>query len=131
MTLLLLPTSIGDAVDKLTILEIKLERIEDQVKRGNVARELGLVSKELAAAERELCFTDLRGRLKDVNSQLWDVEDSIRDHERRRDFGDDFIRLARSVYRLNDQRAQLKREINLLFGSTLLEEKAYADYDRS
>lgn len=130
MTVLLLPTSIGDAVDKLTILEIKSERIAEPSKRENVRKELGLVSGQLAQFEADLERNGLLARLKAVNLQLWEVEDAIREHERRRDFGEDFVRLARSVYRLNDQRAQLKREINLIYGSAIVEEKAYVDYDR-
>jgi hypothetical protein len=126
---MLLPTSIGDAVDKLTILEIKSERITDKTKRENVQKELALVSGELASLEGELNCKGLRASLKAVNAQLWDVEDTIREHERRQDFGEEFVRLARSVYRLNDQRAQLKREINLVCGSAIVEEKEYVDYD--
>lgn len=129
MTVMLLPTSIGDAVDKLTILEIKSERITDKTKRENVQKELALVSGELASLEGELNCKGLRASLKAVNAQLWDVEDTIREHERRQDFGEEFVRLARSVYRLNDQRAQLKREINLVCGSAIVEEKEYVDYD--
>jgi hypothetical protein len=126
---MLLPTSIGDAVDKLTILEIKSERITDKTKRENVQKELALVSGELASLEGELNCKGLRASLKAVNAQLWDVEDTIREHERRQDFGEEFVRLARSVYRLNDQRAQLKREINLVCGSAIVEEKEYVDYN--
>lgn len=129
MTVMLLPTSIGDAVDKLTILEIKSERITDKTKRENVQKELALVSGELASLEGELNCKGLRASLKAVNAQLWDVEDTIREHERRQDFGEEFVRLARSVYRLNDQRAQLKREINLVCGSAIVEEKEYVDYN--
>lgn len=128
MTVVLLPTSIGDAVDKLTILEIKSERITDRTKLENVRKELALVSGELAGLDAEKT-RKLRAGLKAVNFQLWDVEDVIREHERRQDFGEEFVRLARSVYRLNDRRAQLKREINLACGSAIVEEKQYVDYD--
>jgi hypothetical protein len=128
--MLLLPTSIGDAVDKLTILEIKFERIRDEAKRENVKRELTFVATALAEIALELDCGDLRARLKGVNAELWDVEDAIREHERRGDFASGFVHLARSVYRLNDRRAQLKREINLLYGSAIVEEKAYVDYDQ-
>ncbi|HUJ46596.1 MAG TPA: DUF6165 family protein [Rhizomicrobium sp.] len=125
----LLPTSIGDAIDRMTILEIKGEKISDPAKRQNVLVELELVRKALAASvERNAQMDDLARQLKAVNAELWDVEDAIRECERHRDFGGEFVRLARSVYRTNDRRAQLKRDINLLAGSAIVEEKAYSDY---
>jgi len=125
----LLPTSIGDAIDKMTILEIKSEKINDPVKRQNVLNELDLVRKTLAASvERDARMDDLVRQLKAVNAELWDIEDAIRECERHHDFGGEFIRLARSVYRTNDRRAQLKRDINQLAGSAIVEEKAYSDY---
>jgi len=125
----LLPTSIGDAIDKMTILEIKSEKINDPVKRQNVLNELDLVRKTLAApVERDARMDDLVRQLKAVNVELWDIEDAIRECERHHDFGGEFIRLARSVYRTNDRRAQLKRDINQLAGSAIVEEKAYSDY---
>lgn len=125
----LLPTSIGDAIDKMTILEIKSEKISDPAKRQNVLNELDLVRKALAKpVERSARMDDLVRQLKAVNAELWDIEDAIRACERHRDFGGEFIRLARSVYRTNDRRAQLKRDINQLAGSAIVEEKAYSDY---
>lgn len=126
---ILLPTSVGDAIDKMTILEIKSEKIGDPAKRQNVLNELDLVRNTLAASiEPHPRIDDLARQLKAVNGELWDVEDAIRECERRRDFGAEFIRLARSVYRTNDRRAQLKRDINVLAGSAIVEEKAYSDY---
>ena len=125
----LLPTSVGDAIDRMTILEIKFEKISDPAKRQNVVNELDLVHKALAASvERSTRMNDLTRQLKAVNAELWDIEDAIRECERHRDFGAEFVRLARSVYFTNDRRAQLKRDINQLAGSAIVEEKAYSDY---
>lgn len=106
------PVSVGELLDKLTILAIKLQRIDDAAKRVNIAR------------EQEELETELRR----VNEQLWEIEDSIREHERQQRFDAAFIALARAVYRTNDQRADLKRRINALVGSELVEEKSYAAY---
>lgn len=120
----------GELLDKLTILEIKSERIADPAKLANVRTELATL-----AASRKLAIPDspelaeLCGRLKAVNQTLWDVEDEIRLCERDRDFGERFVDLARSVYRHNDRRAAIKRQINELLGSRLIEEKDYAQYE--
>ncbi len=123
------PVSAGELVDKITILRVKAERIGDAAKAANVRRELALLE---AAARDHLADTpDLR-RLTDeltrINARLWDIEEGKRDCERRQEFGPDFIALARSVYVENDQRARVKREINLLTGSALVEEKSYRPY---
>ena len=124
-----LPVAFGDAADKVTILEIKLERIADPQKHENISRELALVSAALfGAIERTPEFDVLFARLKDVNERLWDIEDAIRECEARRHFGAEFVRLARGVYRHNDERARLKREINAVMGSAIVEEKSYAPY---
>lgn len=121
---------LGDVVDKVTILCIKLERIEGESKRANVARELDVLRAAWdAAGHVPMESLDDYAGLVDVNGRLWDVEDELRDHERRRTFDDEFVRLARSVYRLNDQRARHKRSINDALGSELVEEKSYASYD--
>lgn len=122
--------SAGELLDKITILEIKAERIADADKLANVDRELGILRETWAASP--LSRTDLAGHVADlraVNEALWDIEDGIRELEAARDFGDAFVRLARSVYRRNDERAAIKRRINLQVGSDLVEEKSYADYD--
>ncbi|MBC8873218.1 MAG: hypothetical protein H8E44_27605 [Planctomycetes bacterium] len=119
----------GELIDKITILEIKTERIADPDKLNNVRVELEVLEKardEAVEASPEL--GDLAARLRKVNEALWDIEDDIRDCERRQDFGPRFIELARSVYRSNDQRAAVKREVNELLGSKLIEEKSYTDY---
>jgi hypothetical protein len=123
------PISVGELIDKLTILEIKLAEIGDREKHGNVKREyetLVAAAPEGLLATREVAA--LRDKLKAVNAELWLVEDEIRVKERARDFGDAFIALARAVYVTNDKRAALKREINKLSQSELVEEKSYAAY---
>ena len=123
------PVSPGELIDKLTILEIKLERMSDPAKKANVAKEFDVLSEELAKSVRQSAeLTQLHSALKQVNETLWVVEDDIRDCERAQDFGPKFIELARSVYRINDRRAELKKEINLLLNSDLIEEKSYAAY---
>ena len=120
----------GELIDKISILEIKDERIADDAKRQNVRRELETLRQsreESVPPSTEL--TELAESLKSVNESLWDIENRIRDCERNGDFGSRFIALARSVYRTNDIRAELKRSINALLGSAFVEEKSYADYD--
>jgi Tfp pilus assembly protein PilF len=121
--------SAGELIDKITILEIKRERIADPAKLANVRRELAILT---AVREREVAdsaeLTRLTAELKQVNEDLWRIEDDIRDCERRQDFGPSFIELARSVYRHNDRRAALKRCINDLLGSRLTEEKSYQSW---
>lgn len=119
----------GELIDKITILRIKAERIADEAKLKNVRTELELLNETLAKAvpaSDELSRLD--AELQKVNEELWVIEDDIRDCERNKDFGEDFIRLARAVYVTNDRRAALKKEINLLLGSTIVEEKSYAEY---
>ena len=119
----------GELIDKITILEIKVARFTDPVKRENVATELALLRK---ARNRALPPTQqldqLTAELRAVNERLWRIEDAIRDCERARDFGPGFIELARSVYRTNDRRAALKRRINEHLGSAIIEEKSYSPY---
>lgn len=119
----------GELIDKITILRIKSERISDSAKLENVRRELDVLSRTRDEAVPESAeMTRLEQALKTVNEALWEIEDDIRDCERDKDFGDEFIRLARAVYITNDKRAALKKEINLLLGSSIVEEKSYADY---
>lgn len=119
----------GELIDKITILEIKAERIADPAKLENVRYELGLLRAARAARLADSrALGRLEGELKSVNETLWQVEDDIRACEAAGDFGPRFIALARSVYRTNDRRAALKREIGALFGSKLVEEKSYQDY---
>ena len=119
------PVSWGELVDKLTILDIKKARLTDPSAISNVSREHDYLSAVYSAIVDDSIVTALRARLLDINSQLWDVEDHIRDCEKAANFGPRFIELARSVYKLNDQRAAVKREINLHLKSGLIEEKSY------
>jgi hypothetical protein len=122
-------TSPGEFLDKLTILEIKAERISDPAKLANVQRELDQLRASWAASP--LAGHDvaqLVARLKAVNVTLWEIEDRIREHEAEQRFDEGFVELARAVYRTNDRRAALKRELNLALGSDLLEEKSYSEY---
>jgi tetratricopeptide (TPR) repeat protein len=123
---LLMPGSVGDLIDRLTILEIKAERIVDPAKRANVSRELELL-RGLRDARGYVggALDALTRALKETNLALWDIEDDIRNCEKRQNFGADFIALARSVYQRNDHRAALKKDINLACGSMLVEEKSY------
>lgn len=120
------PISWGELVDKITILEIKAERIDDPKKLANVTRELWLLNRKLSPVAQQVLRLKLR--LKDVNTKLWDIEDQIRDCEREQDFGPRFVELARAVYVTNDQRADVKREINFALSSELVEEKSYRPY---
>ena len=116
----------GEALDRLTILEIKLARIADPQKLKNVKREHGALLEALLKTVGELAeLAPLRAELTAVNAQLWEVEEKLRDHERRSDFGVEFVQLARAVYRCNDRRALIKRRINALLGSPLIEEKSF------
>ena len=124
------PTSAGELIDKITILEIKAERITDPARLGHVHNELGALKSTRAAAwaQPAPALATLTEALKRVNQALWDIEDEIRACERAQDFGARFIELARAVYRTNDRRAALKNEINQLLSSALVEVKSYAEY---
>jgi uncharacterized protein DUF6165 len=116
-------------IDKITILEIKSERVADPAKLRNIRAELRLlVGVRDTHVVPGAAMNGLSAQLKQVNEQLWEIEDEIRECERRRDFGARFIELARSVYQSNDRRSRLKREINEAFGSPIVEEKSYAPY---
>jgi Family of unknown function (DUF6165) len=123
---LLVPISVAELLDKISILEIKAEAISDPAKRANVKRELAaleVVRRREVAAMPELAA--LYGELKSANLALWRIEDEIRQRERGGQFDEGFIELARSVYRTNDRRAVVKRRINELTGSEIVEEKSY------
>lgn len=125
----LVPVSLGELVDKITILEIKTERMHDQAKIANVRIELDLLRAELnRVPEGAAHYDDLRAQLKTINEKLWVIEDDIRDCERAKDFGETFIALARAVYVTNDERAAVKRAINTRAGSLIVEEKSYQPY---
>ena len=127
---ILVPISVGELMDKITILEIKSERIKNPGQLENILRELkALRAVRLRDVERTL-LGKLSAELKRVNAKLWDVEDAIRDCEARSDFGESFIELARMVYRLNDERSRVKKAINLASGSRIIEEKSYRSFQR-
>jgi hypothetical protein len=118
--------SIGEIVDKLSILQIKLENITDEAKLVNIKKEFNYLY--------DIVFKDLKIQLDDyqrllnINKQLWDIEDDIRDEERAKRFEDKFIELARAVYVTNDERSRIKKDINVKYGSDFVEEKSYQDY---
>lgn len=121
--------SVGELLDKITILEIKSERMNDPAKLANVHAELtSLRATWEASSLGGQDIGDLLRRLKAVNETLWDIEDGLRQLEAAQDFGTDFVSLARSVYYTNDERADLKRQLNVLLGSRLVEEKSYVEY---
>jgi transcriptional regulator of nitric oxide reductase len=123
------PVSPGEVLDKITILEIKSERITDPEKVANVRAELALLQETWASNIRDSkIIRDLHAKLKEINEALWEIEDDIRDKERAREFDDRFIELARAVYVTNDRRSQVKKELNLHLGSEIIEEKSYQDY---
>jgi hypothetical protein len=119
----------GELIDKITILELKLERIGDPAKLANVRHEYDVLM-EVYAHEivESVALRELTERLKSINAALWEIEDLIREHERAKNFDADFVTLARSVYRTNDERSAVKRAINELLASKIIEEKSYAAY---
>jgi len=123
------PVSPGEVLDKITILEIKAERISDPEKVANVRVELALLQETWAETIRDTdVIQDLHVKLKEINEALWEIEDDIRDKERAKEFDERFIELARAVYVTNDRRSQVKKELNLHLGSEIVEEKSYQDY---
>ena len=129
MSQLSVPVSHGELIDKITILEIKHERIADAAKRANVRVELDLLNATWRRdADASVDIGAERNGLRAVNEALWDIEDRIRVKEKAKEFDAEFIEVARSVYIRNDERAALKRVINEKMGSTLVEEKSYEDY---
>ena len=124
------PVSPGELIDKITILEIKQERIKDVDKIKNVNLELELLESlwDGSVYQSSALVVKKRAELKFINEELWVIEDDLRLKESKAEFDRDFIELARSVYLTNDRRASVKREINLEVGSKLIEEKSYQDY---
>ena len=123
------PTSPGELLDKITILEIKMEQVSDDNKLKNIKYELTQLTQiwnEHFSDNEDLSL--LKKELRDTNNNMWDIEDKIRIKESKKEFDNDFIELARSVYYQNDKRADTKKKINQLLGSLLMEEKSYADY---
>lgn len=132
MSEILVPVSFGELLDKIAILQIKSERMSDPAKLANVRNELSALEKTwMVHPAADTDVIRLRAELKEVNERLWDIEDDIRVKEKAQAFDDAFIQLARSVYFENDERARIKREINLALGSAYVEEKSYQDYRQS
>ena len=119
------PISVGELLDKLTILTIKLEKIVEPEKLKNVLHEHKVLKEISDNLEPTLGLSVLYNSLLQVNNQLWDIEDSKRRHEKEQLFNEEFIKLARQVYIKNDLRAKIKKEINILMGSDIVEEKSY------
>ena len=123
---ILIPISLGELIDKITILQIKTEHLQGTALE-NVKTELDSLNYKLN--NLPICIdTKLIKRLKEVNQNLWKIEDEIRDLERQKCFDETFIFLARSIYKKNDNRAAIKKEINISYGSALVEEKSYKNY---
>lgn len=120
--------SIGEIVDKYTILTIKAAKIQDPVKLENVNKELTYLIDVLKKEDPLMTDYALTKALLEINKELWKVEDELRDLERAKDFGKEFVILARNVYKLNDKRADIKKQINMKFGSDFVEEKSYQPY---
>ena len=126
---ILVPISPGELLDKITILRIKQVRILDAAKLANVKLELALLEqtwRDCGGAARDVALDERA--LQNLNERLWDIEDRIRDKEAKQSFDRDFIELARAVYLANDERAAIKKRINLQLGSRLIEEKSYKQY---
>ena len=124
----LVPISWGELLDKITILEIKVERLKGKLAIANVTTELNLLSEIANSLEHSPETSTLVARLKVLNETLWQIENDIRELERSRKFDSAFVELARSIYRLNDERAAVKRALNVAFGSKIIEEKSYNSY---
>jgi adenine C2-methylase RlmN of 23S rRNA A2503 and tRNA A37 len=122
------PVSAGELLDKITILRLKQQHIIGAKKLANVNRELEVLKSVAADLLGDPTLLPLLEQLQQVNQHLWDIEDDIRECERRQDFSDHFVQLARSVYLTNDRRSEIKRNINIACGSLLVEEKSYAAY---
>jgi hypothetical protein len=118
----------GELLDKFSILEIKMGNITDPAKLTNIENEYKELTSDCTDLLRNSTIPSLYAELKSINQKLWVVEDDIRECERSKDFGQEFISLAREVYFTNDERARVKKEINLASGSSLVEEKSYQAY---
>lgn len=129
MEQILVPISPGELLDKITILEIKSERIDDAEKVKNVRLELSLLNETWSSSvNADETVLRIHSELKNINEALWEIEDDIRDKEKAREFDQRFVELARSVYFTNDKRAAAKKELNTYLGSDIVEEKSYQDY---
>lgn len=121
--------AVGELIDKITILRIKVKRITDESKLKNIKTELATLEETLDMWVPKLASLEtLTQELQQTNEALWDIEDAIREKERFQEFDEEFIKLSRSVYFTNDKRCEIKRQINIEVGSRLIEEKSYTDY---
>lgn len=120
-----IPVSLGELYDKISILEIKSKNIKDQNKLYHIKKELDLLNK---IASNHPIKKELYENLKNINKEIWDIEDTIRNLEKNKDFKERFVKTARSVYFKNDERANIKRTINILYDSEIVEEKSYSEY---
>lgn len=125
---MMIEVSNGEILDKFSILKIKLANIRDYDKIKNVEKEIKIIEPMFDSISKDLKIKDLFEMLLEVNKKLWIIEDNIREHERNKNFGESFIELARNVYITNDIRATLKKEINFLSNSNIIEEKSYERY---
>ena len=122
------PISLGELVDKISILIIKKKNIEDNIKLDLINKELDLLNNTINKVVKEEIIRDYLNQLIDINFKLWQIEDDIRDCERKKNFNENFVQLARSVYITNDKRAEIKLKINKQFGSKIVEVKSYNKY---
>ena len=129
---ILIETSLGELIDKISILEIKIDKIEDNIDKGEITKEYtsltnALTKIKLSSNERTR-INDFIIKLKEINTRLWNVENEIRLAEKNKNFDKKFIEYARNVYKLNDERAKVKRQVNESFGSNIKEVKKYTEY---
>jgi len=127
---ILVEISVGDLFDKITILNIKLKKITDSEKLINISKELEVLneqSQKVNVSDKK-ALSDLTIKLQNINEELWDIENHKRECEAKKDFGESFIKLSRDVHFKNDIRAEIKKEINLLSNSNIVEEKEYSKY---
>lgn len=129
--MILTPISVGELIDKITILEIKFYNIKDNKKIKNIKKELNILQNlcEIYEISSKKKYKQFKNDLKKINLKLWEIEDKIRIKESKEKFDDEFINLARSVYLTNDERAKIKKKINLFFKSDVVEEKCYKKYE--
>ncbi|HEB86979.1 MAG TPA: hypothetical protein ENI68_08200 [Gammaproteobacteria bacterium] len=126
---ILIPVSPGELLDRITILQIKSQRISDKDKLVNVLKELDILNEIWSKiVSDDPTIEQMTKELITINKSLWDIENNIRDEEKHRNFGERFIELARSVYITNDKRADMKKKVNIYLGSIIIEEKSYQDY---
>lgn len=125
--IIMAPISVGELIDKITILSIKLHRITDTTKKNNVLNEFKQLNAIAETLNPKVGLKTYYQQLYQINNELFDIENNKREHERLKKFNQDFIELARKVYMLNDERARIKKEINILMGSSIIEEKQHTN----